>query len=165
MQSTACNLNLHVLFVYCVNTKLITLSGTYHILPGMVHTCLPVPQVRIFYTCKKCMNSPPVWATRIPCLQSILYKIEKRQLWVRPIEWLKLSFASCVVHQTRSFIYIYIHFFVLVSFLCVPGSCVAVVSCMALNLWYYEYFTILPTKVMVRTQILHNTYIRHSGRG
>ena len=26
----------------------------------------------------------------------------KRQLWVRPIEWLKLNFASCVVHQTRS---------------------------------------------------------------
>ena len=27
-----------------------------------------------------------------------------RQLWVRPCEWLKLNFASCVVHQTRSFV-------------------------------------------------------------
>ena len=27
---------------------------------------------------------------------------EKRQLWGRPIEWLKLSFASCVTHETRS---------------------------------------------------------------
>jgi len=26
-------------------------------------------------------------------------KIEKRQLWVLPCEWLKLNFASCVVHQ------------------------------------------------------------------
>ena len=34
--------------------------------------------------------------------RSILLKVEKRQLWVRPIEWLKLNFASCVVHQTRS---------------------------------------------------------------
>ena len=31
-----------------------------------------------------------------------LHEIEKRQLWVRPIEWLKLNFASCVMHQTRS---------------------------------------------------------------
>ena len=31
-----------------------------------------------------------------------LKKIEKRQLLVRPTEWLKLNFASCVVHQTRS---------------------------------------------------------------
>ena len=29
-------------------------------------------------------------------------KVEKRQLWVQPFEWLKLNFASCVVHQTRS---------------------------------------------------------------
>ena len=28
--------------------------------------------------------------------------IAKRQLWVRPFEWLKLNFASCVVHQIRS---------------------------------------------------------------
>ena len=28
-------------------------------------------------------------------------KVEKRQLWVRRFEWLKLNFASCVVHQTR----------------------------------------------------------------
>ena len=28
---------------------------------------------------------------------------EKRQLWVRPIEWLKVNFASCVIHQTRDF--------------------------------------------------------------
>ena len=35
--------------------------------------------------------------------QYSFYKIiEKRQLCVRPIEWLKLNFASCVVHQTRS---------------------------------------------------------------
>ena len=33
---------------------------------------------------------------------SILWKVEKRQLWVRPIEWLKLNFASCVVHHRRS---------------------------------------------------------------
>ena len=33
---------------------------------------------------------------------NFLYKNEKRQLWVRPIEWLNLNFASCVVHQTRS---------------------------------------------------------------
>ena len=30
------------------------------------------------------------------------WKIEKRQLWVWPIEWLKLNFASCVIHQTRA---------------------------------------------------------------
>ena len=29
-------------------------------------------------------------------------KKKKRQLCVHPIEWLKLNFASCVVHQTRS---------------------------------------------------------------
>ena len=29
------------------------------------------------------------------------YKVEKRQLWVRRFEWLKLNFASCVVHQKR----------------------------------------------------------------
>ena len=34
---------------------------------------------------------------------SILQKVEKLQLWVRPFEWLKLNFASCVVHQTRSY--------------------------------------------------------------
>ena len=27
-----------------------------------------------------------------------LIKIEKRQMWAQPIEWLKLNFASCVVH-------------------------------------------------------------------
>ena len=27
--------------------------------------------------------------------------IEKRQLWVRPIEWLKLNVGSCVIRQTR----------------------------------------------------------------
>ena len=33
-------------------------------------------------------------------LVQIFYKkIEKRQLWVLPCEWLKLNFASCVVHQ------------------------------------------------------------------
>ena len=31
-----------------------------------------------------------------------LKKVEKRQLWVRPIGWLKLNFEGCVVHQTRS---------------------------------------------------------------
>ena len=31
----------------------------------------------------------------------ILQKVEKRQLWVRPFEWLKLNFASRVVHHTR----------------------------------------------------------------
>ena len=30
------------------------------------------------------------------------YKNRKRQLWVRPIEWLKLNFASCAIRQTRS---------------------------------------------------------------
>ena len=34
---------------------------------------------------------------------NFLLKVEKRQLWVRPFEWLKLNFASCVVHQTRSY--------------------------------------------------------------
>ena len=33
---------------------------------------------------------------------STFKKVEKRQLWVRPIEWLKLNFAICVLHQTRS---------------------------------------------------------------
>ena len=28
--------------------------------------------------------------------------MKKRQLWVRPIEWLKLNFESFVIHQTRS---------------------------------------------------------------
>ena len=32
-----------------------------------------------------------------------LWNVENRQLWVRPCEWLKLNFASCVVHQTRSY--------------------------------------------------------------
>ena len=41
---------------------------------------------------------PPITSTRY----IVLYKVEKRQLWVRPFEWLKLNFASCVVHQTRS---------------------------------------------------------------
>ena len=30
------------------------------------------------------------------CHSKILYKVEKRQLGARPIEWLKLNFASCV---------------------------------------------------------------------
>ena len=30
---------------------------------------------------------------------AFLQKVEKRQLWVRPIEWLKLNFASCVILQ------------------------------------------------------------------
>ena len=30
-------------------------------------------------------------------------KTDKRQLRVRPIEWLKLNFATCVVYQTRPF--------------------------------------------------------------
>ena len=30
----------------------------------------------------------------------IFIKSWKRQLWVRPFEWLKLNFAICVVHQT-----------------------------------------------------------------
>ena len=35
-------------------------------------------------------------------LRTAFYKkVEKRQLWVRPTEWVKLNFASCVVHQTR----------------------------------------------------------------
>ena len=33
---------------------------------------------------------------------SFIKKVEKRQLWVQTFEWLKLNFASCVVHQTRS---------------------------------------------------------------
>ena len=28
------------------------------------------------------------------------FEFEKRQLWVRPIEWLNLNFESCVVHLT-----------------------------------------------------------------
>ena len=40
-----------------------------------------------------------------------LIKIEKRQLRVRPIEWLKLNFASCVVHQTRSLDVLMLHLF------------------------------------------------------
>ena len=31
----------------------------------------------------------------------MVQKIEKRQLWVRPIEWLKLNFASCVMPYTK----------------------------------------------------------------
>ena len=34
-------------------------------------------------------------------------RVEKRQLWVRPIEWLKLNFTSCVVQQTRSLTYLF----------------------------------------------------------
>ena len=34
---------------------------------------------------------------------TLLQKVQKRQLWVRPFEWLKLNCASCVVHQTRSY--------------------------------------------------------------
>ena len=37
------------------------------------------------------------------CYLKFYKKVEKRQLWVRPCEWLKLNFASCVVHQTRSY--------------------------------------------------------------
>ena len=36
-----------------------------------------------------------------PVLVLTLKKVERRQLWVRPFEWLKLNFASCVVHHTR----------------------------------------------------------------
>ena len=39
----------------------------------------------------------------------ILLKVEKRQLWVQPFEWLKLNFASCVVHQTRSYNIIFVN--------------------------------------------------------
>ena len=35
-------------------------------------------------------------------LGKFLQKVEKRQLLVQPFEWLKLNFATCVVHQTRS---------------------------------------------------------------
>ena len=35
-----------------------------------------------------------------PCV--LFFKNEKRQLWVRLIEWLKLNIASYVVHRTRS---------------------------------------------------------------
>ena len=43
-------------------------------------------------------------ATRVPGNKFI--KVGKRQLWVRPCEWLKLKFASCVVHQTRSYFFV-----------------------------------------------------------
>ena len=32
------------------------------------------------------------------------WKIEKRQLWVRPIEWLKFNFASCVRGTIDTFV-------------------------------------------------------------
>ena len=35
-------------------------------------------------------------------LPPVFYKSWKRRLWVPPIEWLKLNFARCIVHQTRS---------------------------------------------------------------
>ena len=49
------------------------------------------------------------WLCRVTCyfvstFQCLAYhllskwKVEKRQLWVRPFEWLKLNFASCVVY-------------------------------------------------------------------
>ena len=37
-------------------------------------------------------------------------EVEKRQLWVQSIDWLKLNFASCVVHQTRSLDVLILHF-------------------------------------------------------
>ena len=45
------------------------------------------------------MNKQTVF---LPIRRRILLKIQKCQLWVRTIEWLKLNFASCVVHQTCS---------------------------------------------------------------
>ena len=44
-----------------------------------------------------CSFQPNCWTLGV-----FFIKIEKRQLWVRPIELLKLNFASCVLHQTRS---------------------------------------------------------------
>ena len=37
-------------------------------------------------------------------IESIFFykKVEKRQLWVQPFEWLKLNFASCVVLCTEN---------------------------------------------------------------
>ena len=37
----------------------------------------------------------------------MVQKIEKRQLWVRPIEWLKLNFASCVMPYTKKLLVSY----------------------------------------------------------
>ena len=42
------------------------------------------------------------WVSTIQSVVLTADVFEKRQLWVQPIEWLKLNFASCVVHQTRS---------------------------------------------------------------
>ena len=38
-----------------------------------------------------------------------LKKVEKRQLRVQPFEWLKLNFASCVVHQTHSYNMVFVN--------------------------------------------------------
>ena len=38
-------------------------------------------------------------------LTEVRKKNEKRQLWVRPIEWLKLNFASCVVYISDTFVW------------------------------------------------------------
>ena len=43
----------------------------------------------IFYPRERYKSVTPLDAARV----------EKRQLWVLPCEWLKLNFASCVVHQ------------------------------------------------------------------
>ena len=47
----------------------------------------------------KCRSAecPVDWSSSTESFFSFI-KIEKRQLWVQPIEWLKLNFASCVVH-------------------------------------------------------------------
>ena len=47
--------------------------------------------------------------------KGLLLKNEKRPLCVRPIEWLKLNFASCVIHQTRSLGVLILYFQVLKS--------------------------------------------------
>ena len=42
----------------------------------------------------------PIEWLKLNFVSCMVQKIEKRQLWVRPIEWLKLNFASCVMPYT-----------------------------------------------------------------
>ena len=62
-------------------------------------------------------------------------KVEKRQLWVRPCEWLELNFASCVVHQTRSYNMAFAVCTSIPSVLCIlPGSFLPAPTELARNL-------------------------------
>ena len=88
MKLVELSINNHIVDV--IHKRHIT-NGTYH--KRAQWACLT------YHAACKVEFQPPIGRTH-SWRFSIFFKnkIEKRQLWVRPIEWLKLNFASCVVH-------------------------------------------------------------------